>query len=941
MSKILSFQNSFIEKVVVHITESGVNMEHLNVIVPSDRAANQLRVQIAKTLTKPILAPNIQTIDKWMKPEGILVADETRQLLCLHEIAQKFQDIPNENFEEFLSWGKIAVKDFNEIDRYLLNPIAVFKNLASIKELESWQIDEEAYSESQKKFLGFWEKLPEMYTSFNGSLKKNGQVTSGRAYKKFAEERQDFLSSSAKNYFIFAGFNALSKAELVSIKKIIEAKKGVFLSESDTFYINDKLHEAGSFLRKNHDYLGESYNPKPAEKLLNKSMDVKIIECAQHIGQVKIAADELSKLREEEVNNTLVLLCDEALIGSMIHHIPKNVSKTNLTLGLPLTQTAVKSWIDILFQIQENKIKFQSNSIYFYDLQRFINHSFTISALSIDEVQDLGDVERNAIRFNRIFQNPKVLQKSKDLSILCGLVFEGWSENWRKALRQIRGLNAFFLDRMDNEVNFEKTILHVLDDALVELENIIEEGIPKMSQKSFKLFFDQHWIGRSISFSGDQQEGLQVMGLLETRMLDFKTIIALGMNEGKLPATNPIQSFIPMDLRHGLGLPTTREKQGLFAHHFYRLLGSCEQLIATFSSTSEQIGSQEKSRYLLQLELELERINPNIKIQNLQYNVPISEVSESNSQIIERSPLIMGRVENYFKKAISASSINTYLRCPLDFYYRYIAELGEERNVEEGIESQQFGSLIHHALEFLYKPFALYDAEGKEVLPKPKALKEADVLGMLKQYKKVLYDEFYNYFDKDEHLFLKGKNLVSYTIAQDTVENTLRKELELLQHIDDELFIVQVEAKQSMELELLVHGTKRKITFTGYIDRIDRIGDQYRVIDYKSGNVKEDDVKFSEKDSAVLSFSKCKHAVQLTMYALFLKENYGFYPSETSIFSLTDVNRMAYVLNSKTKSLEEICVLFKPFLEELLEEIFDKNECFEHNEDSKYCNYCE
>ena len=243
MSKILSFQNSFIEKVVVHITESGVNMEHLNVIVPSDRAANQLRVQIAKTLTKPILAPNIQTIDKWMKPEGILVADETRQLLCLHEIAQKFQDIPNENFEEFLSWGKIAVKDFNEIDRYLLNPIAVFKNLASIKELESWQIDEEAYSESQKKFLGFWEKLPEMYTSFNGSLKKNGQVTSGRAYKKFAEERQDFLSSSAKNYFIFAGFNALSKAELVSIKKIIDAKKGVFLSESDTFYINDKLQE--------------------------------------------------------------------------------------------------------------------------------------------------------------------------------------------------------------------------------------------------------------------------------------------------------------------------------------------------------------------------------------------------------------------------------------------------------------------------------------------------------------------------------------------------------------------------------------------------------------------------------------------------------------------------------------------------------------------------
>jgi RecB family exonuclease len=561
--------------------------------------------------------------------------------------------------------------------------------------------------------------------------------------------------------------------------------------------------------------------------------------------------------------------------------------------------------------------------------------------LNISELQDLGDVERNAIRFNRIFQNPKVLQKSKDLSLLCGLVFENWSSDWGKALRQIRALNAFFLDRMNDGVNFEKTILHVFDDALVELENIIDEGIPEMSQKSFKLFFDQHWIGRSIAFSGDQEEGLQVMGLLETRMLDFKTIIALGMNEGKLPATNPIQSFIPMDLRYGLGIPTTREKQGLFAHHFYRLLGHCENLIATFSSTSEQIGSQEKSRYLLQLELELERINPNIKIQKLQYNVPIKGIADSNSQIIERTPLIMSRTVNYFEKSISASAINTYLRCPLDFYYRYIAELGEEQNVEEGIESQQFGSLVHQALEILYQPFAQFDADGKEIDPKPEALQQKDIQRMLKVHKQVLYEQFYNYFDQDDQLFLKGKNLVSYTIAQDTVENTLRKELDFLNSLNEDLFIVQVEAKQMMELELTVHGQKRKISFTGYIDRIDKIGDQYRVIDYKSGKVKEEDVKFVDKETELLSFQKCKHAVQLTLYALFLKENLGFYPAETSIFSLTDVQNMSYVLNSKTKSLEEICDLFKVFLEKLLEEIFDEHQSFEHNDDSKYCNYCD
>jgi len=934
-------KHSFIQKIAGLIKARNYSMEDLHIIVPSDRAANQLRVEIARLFSKPIFAPKIETIDKWMKPENLVVVDETRQLLSLYEISKHMPNIPNANFEEFLSWGKVILSDFNEIDRYLLDPRAVFKNLASIKELESWQIDEEDYSESQKKFLGFWDALPKLYDLFHKALRSKGQLNSGRAYKLFAEAQHDFLSTDAETQFIFAGFNALSKAELFIIKRILDAKKGSFLSDSDELYLHDSLHEAGSFLRKNHELLAVEYLPKPLNQLLKKNLNAKFIECAQQIGQVKVAANELSKLGIKELNKTLVLLCDEALIGSMINHIPKNVAKTNLTLGLPLTQTAVKSWVDLIFQIQENKAKFQTDSIYFYDLQRFINHSFTISSLPINELQKLGEVERNAIRYNKIFQNISSLQQSEELSKLCGLVFKNWNENWSKALSNIRALNTFFINRMDEEFEFEKTILYVFDEALVELQNIIEEGIPEMSQKSFKLFFDQHWISKSISFSGDQEEGLQIMGLLETRMLDFSTIYALGMNEGKLPPTNPIQSFIPMDLRFGLGLPTTREKQGLFAHHFYRLLHQCENLIATFCSTSEQIGSQEKSRYLLQLELELERLNPNIKIQNLHYNIPIEALAKENAQIIERTPLIMGRIENYFKKSISASAINTYLRCPLDFYYKYIAELGEERNVEEDIESQQFGSLVHRALEVLYQPFAMFDSFGKEVKPKPNALSEEDVLQMLKRYKKILYDEFYQYFDKDDQLFLKGKNLVSYTIAQETIENTLKKELSFLKSLSGKLFIVQVEARQTMTLSLKVHGRMREISFTGYIDRIDKVGSQYRVIDYKSGNVKSQDVKFVEKENTMLTFSKCKHAVQLAMYALFLKENHGDYPAEGSIFSLTDVNQLSYPLSSNSHNIEDICNLFKEFLEQLLGEIFDSEQSFEHNEESKYCNYCE
>ena len=303
------------------------------------------------------------------------------------------------------------------------------------------------------------------------------------------------------------------------------------------------------------------------------------------------------------------------------------------------------------------------------------------------------------------------------------------------------------------------------------------------------------------------------MGLLETRLLDFDHIIALGMNEGKLPATNQINSFIPMDLRAALGLPTTREKQGLFAHHFYRLLHHCTKLTATYSSNNEQLGPQEKSRYLLQLELELQRLNKNIQLTNKFYNVPIQNASTTNSQVIDKTELILGRIEKHFNKAISASSINTYLSCPLDFYYRYIAELGEEKSIEEDIESQQFGSLIHNTLENLYDKHALLDKLGNEIAPKREALKLSDLEQMLVDYKVVLYQEFMNYFDQESQLFLEGKNLLSYTIAQDTIENMLNKEIVFFKKQQAPFYVVQVEAKKEISMEILVAGEKKNHPF--------------------------------------------------------------------------------------------------------------------------------
>ena len=933
----------FVQKIAQFIKEKELDLGALTIIVPSDRAINKIKQELSNLYSIPILSPQIITIDRWMRTEDKSKIDPTRQLITLYEISAQLAPFKDQNFEEFLSWGNTLLKDFDEVDRYLLDAKSVFKNLKSIKELETWQIDDEELSSSQKKFKEFWGHIPELYTRFNKRLQKDKKTTSGRAYRDFNDVIIDEASRLTGNHkFIFAGFNALSISELSVMKKLIDKKCAFFLSDADIFYTQDSIHEAGSFIKKNHEFLNVDYSIPLLKSIDNKNMNITIVECSQQIGQVKVAANELSKLTIEEQNNTLVLLCDESLISSVTKNIPASINKTNVSLGLPITQTAIKSWVDILFQIQENKLKFGTESIYFYDFQRFINHSVTLSCTSIQEMYLLGDIERDAIKKNRIFQSIEAIKISDLMSEVAELTFENWNKDWKKALSNIRTLNSVIIKNISKENSFERTILQVFDESLVELQNIIEEGIPEMNQKSFKLFFDQHWSQKNIAFKGDQKEGVQVMGLLETRLLDFKHIIALGMNEGKLPATNQINSFIPMDLRASLGLPTTREKQGLFAHHFYRLLHHCDTLTATYSSNNEQLGPQEKSRYLLQLELELERINKNINITNKFYNVPIEKASSENAQVIKKSELIMGRIEKHFNRAISASSINTYLRCPLDFYYRYIAELGEEKSIEEDIESQQFGSLIHNTLEKLFDKHALLDSLGNENVPKPKALEESDLNQMMLDYKELLYTEFLNYFDNESQLFLEGKNLVSYTIAQDTIENTIKKELEFLKKQSEPFYIVQVEAKKEISLDVLVSGQKKTIHFKGYIDRIDKIGDAYRVIDYKSGKVKEADVKFKLKDNDLLvSFTHCKHAVQLALYSLFFKHSFGAYPNEAIIYSLTDVSKMDHKLSYANHNLTDICELFETFIEEVLNEIFDESSSVEHNEKSKYCNYCQ
>ncbi|NDA98376.1 MAG: hypothetical protein EB087_07440, partial [Flavobacteriales bacterium] len=352
----------FIDQISRYIKENNFDLRNLTVVLPSERATKYLAQSLFTCYGKPIFSPEIITIDRWVKKHSLPIIDKTRLLLYLFEMYLETDEGKDATFEEFQTWGTIVLSDFDDIDRYMLDHEQVFKNLKAIKELESWQIDEENFSASQVKFMEFWDRLPKYYGELHKKLQAKNTITAGLAYRKLAENTNVVLSGNEKQHFIFAGFNALSKSELRIIKNLLIQKKASFLVDADIYYYENKIHEAGAFIRKNLDFLEIGKPEIIGDHLRDKNLVLNVVECAQHTGQVKVAATELSRLSPAELDSTLVLLADETLISSMVKNIPVSVGKANITLGLPLSQTPIKTWVELIFDIQENKSRFKSNA---------------------------------------------------------------------------------------------------------------------------------------------------------------------------------------------------------------------------------------------------------------------------------------------------------------------------------------------------------------------------------------------------------------------------------------------------------------------------------------------------------------------------------------------------------------------------------------------------
>ncbi len=933
---------NFVDKIAKQIKEADLPLQHLTIVLPSQRMKKYLTAALFRAYQRPLIAPEIVTIDQWVKDiSRLTVIDRTRALIQLYQIYRESggSEKASESFDEFLAWGEILLSDFNEIDRYLVNAKDIFKNLADIKEIEEWSFGADELSDGQKRFMEFWDRLPGYYFELNKRLEEKGLCYSGRAVRSIAENINLAFEKDSDRRFIFAGFNALSPAETSIIKQINRMGRGEPLIDADEYYYSDVQHEAGVFLRKQMEDL-EIGKPSFLEnEMLSKELDIDIIECAQNTGQVKVASTLLSQMSPEELDNTLLLLADESLIISMIRNLPKSIERANITLGLPIRNTAIRTWVDLIIAIQENKTRFNTAAIYHVNLQSLLNHPFIEAYLDEEEKTLVRNEEDNIYRYNKIFINASSLKVGPQLSEIMDLITRDWKNDWVEALKCIRKLNSIIFGGLEKEFAFEKAIIEGFDKGLIEFENILAEGIPALNMRSFKHLFNQHWHNGNIAYHGNPLSGLQLMGMLETRGLDFNNIICLGMNEGKLPPTNPVQTLIPMDLRRYFNLPTPREKQGIFAHHFYRLLHRAEKVTITYCSAEQAIGVTEPSRYLLQIEKELSRMNKGIRLHKKIYNIDLKKKKMHLS--IEKTPEILDRLDTMFAGSASATLLGKYFNCPLDFYFQYVMDFGEEQSVEEEVEHSTFGIFVHGVLEELYEPFAIFDKDGNK--QSVKNLTSFDVEQMIRNYELILHRKFLEYF-KDEKTFKTGKNLLSYRMASHMIKQFLKAEIKFLSEQQEDVYIESLEREYRSQVEIPVAGETKKVTLRGYIDRIDRIGDKIRIVDYKTGKVDKTNVTFLSartENNIERSLRERKHVLQLIQYAFMYHDAHGIL-AEPSIISFVSGKFKPFTLNAATLTLDELVNQFPKLLSGMLEEIYDVNVPFEHKAQYySYCKYCE
>lgn len=943
---------SFLEKTVDYLFEKyGEGISELCIVLPNRRAGLFLKTHFSKRLKKVFWSPEIYATEDFIALLAELeMADTTTQLFELYETIKEVNLQQSETFNDFSKWGQILLSDFNEIDRYLIDAKQLFGNLQNIKELESWSLNnEEELTDFQKQYLEFWKLIGHYYSNFTKRLLDKNQAYQGMAYRIVAGKAEQCVKKHSWKKIIFAGFNALNKAEEKIIETLVNADLAEIVWDTDTYYLNNPNQEAGRFIRRYNDS-GRFKNIKAnnisiEETLLsNEKKTITVIGAAKNIAQAKVAGNLIDELQQLHpgLQTTALVLADENLLFPVLHSLPENLRDINVTMGYPLRNTPVSGYFDLIFSMHENALKLSKGKIpysyYHSDVIKILHHPYTAIALSstnkksikkaIHAIQERNIVFASQSLLSSIFSEFKFQAEWEHLQP----IFDFWKtpEDALACIHYlIDALKQGIIDNLesDTKVNLELEYLFAFTKIIKRIQTLMASYHSIQDVLTLRGILNQLVRSSTLPFYGEPLMGLQVMGMLETRTLDFENVILLSCNEDILPSGKTVNSFIPFELKRFFGLPTYMDKDAIFSYHFYRLLQRATTIYLIYNTENDELGNGEKSRFLTQLLYELPKVNPHVIINEKLLNVPVIPVTDEHIAI-QKTPKILDILNQKAAYGFSPSALNKYRNCSLEFYFHVVAGLKAADEIEESIGADTLGNSIHEVLEILYKP-----AIGKK-------LTEALIAEMQKNAENVMMAVFEKKYSKSEMSY--GKNLLTLKVALKFITNFLRLESQRLKESEKKGIPQMIMAlEEELLAELSVNGAPVKIK--GKADRIDHVGSVTRIIDYKTGLAENRELKLEEWDD-IRTDAKLAKSFQLLMYALMYQK---MNPAMTdnllsgiiSFRSLSEglktvkVNNVD-VLNSETLSEFEVQV------KQILADIFNPEIPFQQTAELENCTYC-
>ena len=927
------------------------NMARTAVVFPNKRASLFFNEYLYKEAGKPIWSPAYITISELFRSLSTWEVADPVKLVC--ELYKVYRETTKstESLDNFYFWGELLINDFDDADKNLARTGDLFSNLKELKnimdDLSYMNPEQEAAIQQffqnfsierrtvlKERFISLWDVLGEIYTQFKGNLKQQSIAYEGMLYREVMETFQ--VENLPYDTYVFVGFNVLNKVEKELFKQLKDAGKALFYWDYDEFYLSKEHHEAGVFIKQNIKDFPSPLDPSCFNHL-NTPKEIHYISSPTENGQARYLPQWIRKNLTEHEKETAIVLCNESLLQPVLHSLPEVVNHVNITMGFPLSQTPVYSFINVLLNLQIQGFNPENGRFLFEQVIAVLKHPYTRQLTTEAE-----QLEKSLTKDNRFYPLPSELKKDEWL----GALFTPVSGNRQLTDYLLQALEQVaIIYRKDTENKKEETFNQLYRESLFKayttigrFRTLLEEGELILQPSTYRKLIIRVLSSTNIPFHGEPAIGLQVMGVLETRNLDFRHLVLLSTNEGQLPKNGGDSSFIPYNLRKAFGMTTIEHKIAVYAYYFYRLLQRAEKVTLMYNNSSDGLNRGEWSRFMLQFLIEWDYPIIQQTLQAKQSPQSRTALTIPKTEEVMRKMMRRFSMECNRDALLSPSALNCYLDCTLRFYFRYVAHLKAPEEVSADIDSATFGSIFHQAAENIYKDLTTHgkviNKEAVESLLKNPVKLEAYVDNAFKELFFHIPDE-----EKPEY---NGTQLINSAVI-------VRYLKQLLKHDSAYAPFTFEESEMEVYEKVTVHSPVGDFTtrIGGFIDRMDSKDGVLRIVDYKTGG--SPDAPNSLDSLFVPDKKRSGYIFQTFLYACIMSKiaPQKIAPALLYIHRAASDDYSPIIKIKEDKVVEEVTdfsiyeARFREKLQELLDEIFHPDIPFTQTEIEEKCAYCD